>query len=76
MRLTVNQAALEIQKQFGGDLQPDWRMRRVLDALDDANLISIERTVNYRTITSEEIPIVAAELKRRGLIPDLSLAAS
>jgi hypothetical protein len=74
MRLTANQAAQEIQKQFGGELMPEWRMRRVIDAL--AASLTIELIGRYRTIPSEELPIVATELQPMELIPRELAAAS
>ena len=69
MRLTITEVAKSIQRQFGGERVPDWKMRRIVDSLDSANAISIQRVGVYRTVAPEDVLAVANELRRIGRLP-------
>ena len=66
IRLTVREAAQAIQRQFGGLLCPDWALRRIVDDMDAAGLITVQRAGLYRTIASDDLLPIVEELKRLG----------
>lgn len=66
LRLTIRETAESIQRQFGGKLVPDWKLRRVVDAMETADTLSIQRVGPYRTIADTDVATVADELRRLG----------
>lgn len=73
MLLTVNQAAVKIHEEFGGELVAEWRMRRVFDSIDDKRRFKlIKRINNVRLIDEKKLPIVVSELRELGLLPAIA----
>ena len=66
IRLTVRETARSIQTQYGGTLCPDWALRRLIDEMDAAGIISIQRAGLYRTIAFEDLPLIVKQLKKLG----------
>ena len=66
IRLTVREAAQAIQRQFGGPLCPDWALRRIVDGMGEAGLITVQRVGQYRTVLPEDLSPIAEELRRLG----------
>lgn len=66
LRLTARDIGDSIHHQYGGTLVPDWKLRRVIDSLESQHLVEVQRIGNYRTITSEDVCVVADALVRLG----------
>ena len=66
LRLTIRETAESIQRQFGGKQVPDWKLRRVVDAMEAADTLSVQRIGTYRTIADTDVRIIADELRRLG----------
>jgi hypothetical protein len=65
LRLTLTEVAGSIERQHGRRT-PIWKLRRVVDYLESADSLDVQRVGNYRTIADGDVPIVAAELRRLG----------
>ena len=65
-RLTISKAAQSIQERFGGPLCPDWALRRIVDGMGEAGLITVQRVGQYRTVLPEDLAPIAEELRRLG----------
>lgn len=76
MRLTITDVAASIQRQYGGEIIPPWKMRRVIDDLDSCNAIDIQRVGVYRTIGVDDVQIVADELRRLGWLNGEAVSCS
>jgi hypothetical protein len=75
--LTISELGKSIKRQFGGKRVPDWKLRRVVDELEEIDAISVRRAARYRMILGRDVPIVAAALRRVGWLPDrLAVAGS
>ena len=68
LRLTIREAASSINRQFGGRLVPDWKLRRVVDALESSGSLDVQRIGTYRTVAANDVAVIAAELTRLGWI--------
>lgn len=68
--LTTKQAADEIQRQYGGELVPDWKMRRTVDAMGQAGTIVVQRVQLYRMVDAGDISKIADELRQCGRLPE------
>jgi hypothetical protein len=68
LRLTIRETAQAIQRQFGGALVPDWKLRRVVDAMESTDAISVQRVGTYRTIADSDVSIIASQLQQLGWI--------
>jgi len=66
VRLTTRETSLAIQRQYGGKLIPEWKMRRVVDDLEARDIISVQRAGAYRTIADSDLQVIANELRRIG----------
>jgi hypothetical protein len=66
IRLTIREAAAAVQRQHGGRVVPDWKLRRVVDCMEVADQIEVQRVGTYRTISSDDIGKIADELQRLG----------
>ena len=64
VRLTIRELDESIQRQFGGTLVPDWKLRRVVDALEDAETLDVQRVGRYRTVSTDHVGIIADALRR------------
>lgn len=69
VRLTIRETAESIQRQFGGKLVPDWKLRRVVDLMEAADTLVVQRVGMYRTIADADVQAVADELRRVGWLP-------
>ena len=65
-RLTISKAAQSIQERFGGPLCPDWALRRIVDDMDADGHIDLHRAGLYRTVASDDLSLIANELRRLG----------
>lgn len=74
MRLTNTETAETIQRQYGGELVPVWKMRRIFDDLSARGLIDLQRVGIYRTIGYSDVWAVADELRRIGWLPAVEAA--
>lgn len=70
IRLTIRELGESIQRQFGGTLIPDWKLRRVVDALDEGETLSVQRVGRYRTVSADHVAIIADELRRLDWLRD------
>lgn len=68
VRLTITEAIDSIARQYGVTI-PVWKLRRVFDAMESAGTLEVQRVANYRTINGDDVPIVVAELRRIGWLP-------
>ena len=68
IRLTIKESAASIHRQFGGRLVPDWRLRRLVDVLENQGTLEVQRIGTYRTISADDLGILAGELQRLGLL--------
>lgn len=75
IRLTIKESAGSIQRQFGGRLVPDWKLRRVVDILEDQGSIDVQRVGTYRTIAGSDVAILANELRRIGWLKSEAIHA-
>ena len=64
--LTMNDVVLSIHSQFNGKIIPHWKLRRVMDSLESSGSLSVQRIGGYRTISADDVHIVAEELQRLG----------
>jgi hypothetical protein len=71
---TITHVAESIAQRYGVEI-PDWRLRRVLDALHSAGTITVTRVGRYRTIDSGDIAHVVAELRRLHCLPETEAAS-
>ena len=65
LRLTLTELGRSIQRQFGVSI-PIWKIRRIVDALESADSLHVERVALYRTLSTDDVGIVADELRRQG----------
>ncbi len=70
IRLTIRELGESIQRQFGGRLIPDWKLRRVVDALEDADALNVQRVGRYRTVSANHVGTVADALRRLDWLRD------
>lgn len=63
LRLTVREVADSIARTTG-KRHPIWKLRRVIDGLDDRDLIDVQRIGLYRAIASSDISIIAEAVDR------------
>ena len=66
VRLTIRETAESIQRQYGGRLIPEWKLRRTVDALESADSLGVQRIGMYRTVSADDVGIVAQEMRRLG----------
>ena len=64
IRLTMRDVAESIQRQYGGEIVPDWKIRRVVDALESDDKIVVQRVGRYRTVSDKDVGTIATELHR------------
>ena len=64
IRLTIRELGESIQRQFGGRLIPDWKLRRVVDDLEQADTLNVQRVGRYRTVSAADVETIADELRR------------
>ena len=65
LRLTLTELGRSIQRQFGVSI-PIWKLRRIVDALESADSLEVQRIGLYRTVAADDVGIVADELRRLG----------
>ena len=65
IRLTITEAAASIERRFGTTI-PVWKMRRVVDSMESAGTLDVQRVANYRTISGDDVGTIASELQRIG----------
>ena len=58
-----------IQRQFGGSLIPDWKLRRVVDSLEESDSLNVQRVGRYRTVSADHLGIIVEELRRLAWLP-------
>lgn len=68
VRLTITELVASIKRQFETTI-PVWKMRRVVDSLEESGSLDVQRVANYRTIEGDDVGKVAAELQRLGWLP-------
>ncbi len=66
IRLTIREVGEQIQQRFGGNRIPDWKLRRVIDSLEESDLLNVQRVARYRTISADHLEVIADELRRIG----------
>lgn len=66
IRLTIRETAESIQRLYGGRLIPDWKLRRIVDSLESQDALDVQRIGMYRTVSADDVGIVANELRRLG----------
>ena len=64
IRLTMRDVAESIQRRYGGVIVPDWKIRRVVDDLEQDDMIVVQRVGRYRTVSDNDIKTIATELHR------------
>ena len=64
VRLTIRETAESIQRLYGGRLIPDWKLRRIVDSLESNDSLDVQRIGMYRTVSADDVGIVANELRR------------
>ena len=48
---------------------PDWKLRRVVDSLEESDLLNVQRVARYRTISADHLEVIADELRRLAWLP-------
>jgi len=66
VRLTIREASESICRQFGGKQVPDWKLRRVVDAMESAGLLDVQRVGSYRTVADTDLALIAGQLEKIG----------
>jgi hypothetical protein len=66
LRLTIRETAAAVQRQYGGKLVPDWKLRRIVDAMETRDALQVQRIGPYRTIADVDVAKIATELERVG----------
>jgi hypothetical protein len=66
--LTMGDVSTRISKRFRV-VVPIWKLRRVVDDLENAGLLDVTRIGNYRTIDEAGIDAVVSELQRLDWLP-------
>lgn len=72
LRLTTTEATAAILRQYGHKV-PDWRMRRVVDAMESAERLDVQRMGNYRTVSANDLALIVDELRSMGCLPELEV---
>lgn len=75
LRLTIREAAESLQRQYGGKILPDWKLRRLVDSMESAGSLDVQRVGNYRTVSSDDIGTIFAELQRMGWLDNQGAVA-
>jgi hypothetical protein len=75
IRLTIRESAEAIQRRCGGHVVPDWKMRRVVDALESTERLDVQRVGMYRTIAADDITVIVEELRRIAWLPSVESCA-
>ena len=70
IRLTIRELGESIQRQFGGRLIPDWKLRRVVDDLERSDALDVQRVGRYRTVSADRVGTIADELRRLDWLRD------
>ena len=65
LRLTLTELGRSIDRQHQRTI-PVWKLRRCVDALESADAIEVQRIGLYRTVSTDNVHIVADELRRQG----------
>lgn len=66
LRLTIPELRGSLERQYGKKV-PDWKLRRVVDSLES---LDVYRAGNYRLVSSDDVRIVADELRRLKWLPE------
>ncbi len=66
IRLSIRETAESIHRLYGGRLVPDWKLRRIVDSLESAESLDVQRIGQYRTVSVDDVCIIANELRRLG----------
>jgi len=76
MMLTVNQAAREIHSQYGGNVIPEYTMRRAVDVLVAEGKLTIERGhTGARMLNPKQLKPIVAYFRERNLLPEVASAS-
>jgi len=65
LRLTIPESVASIERQFGQKV-PVWKLRRIVDSMETAGALNVQRIGNYRTVSNDDIAAIAVELVRIG----------
>ena len=63
LRLTIPEVADSIERQIGRRF-PAWKLRRIVDSLESADSLGVQRIGLYRTVSADDVCIIADELRR------------
>ncbi|MEI8022467.1 MAG: hypothetical protein WCH39_29930 [Schlesneria sp.] len=74
--LTLQELAKRIEGDYSGVVIPQWKLRRVVDSLNNKGSIVIQRFGLCRAVSSECVTTVADELRRIGWMDTPDAAAS
>lgn len=69
--LTIPEMRGSLERKYG-KLVPDWKLRRVVDSLEN---LDVYRAGNYRLVSSDDVHIVADELRRLKWLPEVPEAS-
>lgn len=65
LRLTITEVAASFERQFGRSF-PAWKLRRLVDSLESQDSLNVQRIGLYRTVSADDVGIIANELRRLG----------
>lgn len=68
IRLTITETAASIKRRFDTTI-PVWKLRRVIDSMEAAGTLDVQRVANYRTVSGDDVGAIANELQRLGWLP-------
>ncbi len=75
IRLSIHETAESLQRRYGGRLVPDWKLRRIVDLLVTHDLLDVQRIGLYRTVSANDVSIIADELRRLGWLESEAVRA-
>ena len=75
IRLSIRETAESIQRLYGGRLVPDWKLRRIVDSLESSDSLDVQRIGQYRTVSADDVGIIANELRRLGWLESEAVRA-
>lgn len=74
LRLTITEVADSVERQFGRRF-PAWKLRRTVDLLEAQDSLDVQRIGLYRTVSADDVEIIANELRRLGWLESEAVRA-
>lgn len=75
IHLSIRETAESIHRLYGGHRVPDWKLRRIVDSLESHDSLDVQRIGQYRTVSADDVGVIADELRRLGWLESEAVRA-